>query len=199
MFQPSWVTEQCLKWNKFDCCGDADLLPFKCASCQSLFILCYECETLYLDLTDLNQRRTPNLDNYLCPCCGVEFGNIFREESHRSSFAEWHTANVDHLIVIPERDSLVEMLTSSAAQLADFLSRGMLSTAKMQLTEYRNLAESLSGQFPQSSIFHRQGFEVADSNSLEDTLQWHETLPDAVQRAFALLGIADRLFPEPGH
>ena len=192
MFQPSWVTEQCLKWDAFDCCGDADLLPFKCAGCQRLLVLCYECETLYCDLTDLTQRRFPNLDNYSCPQCDVEFGDIFRAESHRSTFADWRAANLDHLIAIPDHDDFVKMLTHSAAQLADYLSRGMRSTAKTRLSEYRNLAESLIDGF---AAFRQRGFEIADCSTLQESMQWHQTLADPIRQAYGLLGITDRLFP----
>jgi len=197
VFQPLWVTEQCLAEDAFDCCGDEDLLPFQCAKCRQLFVLCYECDMLYTDLTDLSQRNRPSLDGNTCPQCGGRFGdNLFRDERHRVGFPEWQSAGLEHLLALPSPEDLICMLISSASQLAHQLSRGMRSSAASRLFEYRNLAESIAKLHSKSSSIRDLGREVAQASTLEEAIAWHDSIPDPVSQAYAVLGIADHLFPE---
>ncbi len=195
MFQPSWVTEQCLAFGAFNCCGDEDLLPFKCAHCGTLFVLCYECETLYTDLHDLMQRRAPNLKDYSCPSCSREFADIFRDPTHRSAFSEWDAAQLAHLISVPSRDDFIQMLTASADQMIDFLSRGMRSSARQQSLEFCILAESIAQPLEPHSSHRDVAYAHCVDLTLKQASQWLVTL-DSLDRSFATLGVLDRFIPE---
>jgi hypothetical protein len=194
MFQPSWVTEQCLAFNGFNCCGDEDLLPFKCAHCGTLFVLCYECETLYTDLHDLAQRRFPNLDDYSCPNCSREFGDIFRDPSHRTAFSEWHAAKLAHLISVPPRDDFIQILIAFADQMIDILSHGMRSTARQRSLEFRTLAESIAEPLESHASQRDTAYAHSDGLKLKQAIQWLATL-DPLDRSFATLGVLDRFIP----
>ncbi|TWT67587.1 hypothetical protein [Allorhodopirellula solitaria] len=195
MFQPSWVTEQCLAFGAFNCCGDEDLLPFKCVHCGTLFVLCCECETLYTDLYDLTQRRFPNLDDYSCPSCSREFGDIFRDPVHRTAFPEWDSAQLAHLISVPPRDDFIQILTASTDQMIDFLSRGMRSTARQRSLEFRIFAESIVQPLESHASQRDTAYAHCDGLTLKQASQWLSTL-DPLDRAFATLGVLDRFIPE---
>ena len=194
--RPSWVIEQSLNWRLFDCCGDQDLFPFKCHACGHPLVFCYECETLYTDLHELSSRRFQNLDGYSCPQCAAQFDDDFmRSSRHRMNFGEWHNAGLDNLLIDRPFSELSDMLTGSAAQLADFLRRGMRSTARMRITEYRNLAESIAIHFSAATDFRNQGYDVAHSSTLADAMVWYSRIPDCADQAYALLGITDVVVP----
>jgi len=194
--RPSWVIEQSLDWRLFNCCGDQDLFPFKCHACGRPVVLCYECETLYTDLHDLSARRFPTHDDYSCPQCGAELDDDFmRSARHRMDFDEWHDAGLDNLLIDRPFSELSEMLTASAAQMADFLRRGMRSTARMRITEYRNLAESIAVHFAAAADFRDQGYNVAQTSTLSVTMDWHSQITDSDNQAYALLGITDAIIP----
>jgi hypothetical protein len=195
--RPSWVIEQSLNWRLFDCCGDQDLFPFKCHACGHPLVLCYECETLYTDLHDLSFRRIPNLDDYSCPQCAAAFDDDFmRSSRHRMHFDEWHDAGLDNLLIDRPLSELSDMLIGSAAQMADFLRRGMRSTARLRITEYRNLAESIAVHFAAAVDFREQGYNIAQSATLSAAMDWHSQIMNSSDQAYALLGITDAIFPE---
>lgn len=196
MFQPSWVTEQCIVFSAFNCCGDEDLLPFCCADCRTLFVLCYECETLYTDLHDLTQRRVPNLDNYICPNCSREFADIFRDPKHRTSIGDWQSSGLGHLISVPSRDDFIHMLTGNSDQMVDFLSGGMQSTARQHALEFRNLTESLAQPLESHAGQRDVAFNHCDGLTLKQAVEWVSTLTDPIDCAFATLGVLDRFIPE---
>ena len=110
-------------------------------------------------------------------------------------FNEWHDAGLDNLLIDRPISELAEMLTASAAQMTDFLQRGMRSTARMQITEYRNLAESIAVHFAAAVDFRNQGYDVAQSSTLSDAMDWHSQIPDSGDQVYALLGITDAIIP----
>lgn len=193
---PSWVIEQSLNWRFFNCCGDEDLFPFKCHACGQPLVLCCECDTLYTDLHDLAARCFPTHNDYSCPQCGTEFDDdLMRSSRHRMDFDEWHAAGLDNLLIDRPLSELSEMLTGSAAQIADFLRRGMRSSARKRITEYRNLAESIAVHFAAAADFRNQGYNVARSARLSVAMDWYSQISDSSDQAYALLGIADVIIP----
>lgn len=193
---PSWVIEQSLNWRLFQCCGDQDLFPFRCHQCHHIYVLCYECDTLYTDLTDLSKRRVPLWDNYSCTNCPANFDDDFmRSPRHRIPYADWINANLQHLLVDCRIDDLMQMLTATSDQIADYLRRGMRSTAGRAMTEYRNLAESIIAHVTGADDARTNGYNATDPMALGHTMTWHDELPKNPSRNYALLGITDKLFP----
>lgn len=194
--RPSWVIEQVLNWRLFNCCGDEDLFPFKCRACARPLVLCDECDTLYGELNDLAARHYVNHDDVSCPRCSTHFDdNFMRSPLHRVTFDEWHAAGFDHLLVDQPIERLLELLTGSATQLADFLRRGMRSTARTRITGYRNLAESIAHSFPNARTFREQGCNLATTSTLPATMDWHSQIAESSDQVYALLGITDAIIP----
>jgi len=110
-------------------------------------------------------------------------------------FSEWHHAGLDNLLIDRPFSELSDMLNGSAAQIADFLQRGMRSTARTQITEYRNLAESIAVHFATAADFRDQGYNVAQSSTLADAMDWYSQIPRPSDQAYALLGITDAIIP----
>ncbi len=190
------MIKQSLNWHIFNCCGDEDLFPFKCHACRRPLVLCYECEFLYTDLHDLSARLFPTHDDYSCPQCATEFDDdLMRSSRRRMDFFEWHDAGLDNLLINRPFSELSDMLNGSAAQIADFLQRGMHSTARTRITEYRNLAESIAVHFATAADFRDQGYNVAQSSTLADTMDWYSQIPRPSDQAYALLGITDAFIP----
>jgi hypothetical protein len=99
------VEERDLDATHFGCCGDEDLYPFGCPECGRLMVFCYECGTLYDDLTDLGRRGTPinHFDPaapiFHCPGCRMPFGYFFmRDGQHKVTMARWAGAGLGHLL-----------------------------------------------------------------------------------------------------
>ncbi len=192
---PSWVIEQSLNWQLFECCGDQDLFPFRCHQCQHIYVLCYECDTLYTDLTDLSQRHAPLWDNYSCTNCPANFDDDFmRSPRHRIPYTDWNNANLHQLLVDCPFEDLMRMLTTLSDQIADHLRRGMRSTAGRAMTEYRNLAESIMVHVADADDARADGYDLTDPKALANAMAWHDELPNKPSRNYALLGITDRLF-----
>ena len=194
--QPGGVIEQSLETSWFDCCGDENLFPFKCWSCARPLVLCYECDTLYSNLGDLTQRRLHTSNDSPCPGCGSSFDtDLMRSPRHRISFATWREFGLDHLLRDPSPDDLLHILASSCDQLADWLERGMQSTAKSSLVDYRNLAEAIIDLSSSAQASRTRGQAIGAAGSLSQAMLWHATLLDGVDRSYALLGITDALYP----
>ena len=192
---PSWIIEQSLNWRLFECCGDQDLFPFRCHQCHQIYVLCYECDTLYTDLTNLSKRRVPLWDDYSCTNCPANFDDDFmRSPRHRIPYADWDNAHLHHLLVDCEIDDLMQMLTATSNQIADYLRRGMRSTARRTMTEYRNLAESIIVHVKGADDARTNGYNATDPKALAQAMMWYDDLPDAPSRNYALLGITDRIF-----
>jgi len=99
------VEERDLDATRFRCCGDEDLYPFGCPDCDRLMVFCYECGTLYGDLTDLSNQDTsinhfnPAVPKFHCPGCRKPFGYFFmRDRQYRVTMARWVGAGFGHLL-----------------------------------------------------------------------------------------------------
>ena len=194
--RPAWVIEQVLDSSPFACCGDQDLFPFKCSACALPLVLCYECDTLFPELSDLRVQLPFVLDTSRCPNCAGEFSPDFmRSPQHRISFAEWSGRGHDQLLASASAQDLLGMLANAAEVLSGFLSRGMLSTAKIRIVEFRNLAEALAALVSNAESLRVRGQEIAAGSTLREALAWHATIADRTGRAYAVLGITDTLFP----
>lgn len=159
--RPAWVIEQTIDASAFNCCGDVDLFPFKCSYCSQPYVLCYECDMLYPDLSDLHVQIPFESDAH-CARCGVTFGADLRHSPvNRISFAEWSGYGFDALLIEVSPAELFEMLCASADQIAEWLRRGMLSTARTRLVEFRNLAEAMAAHAPSADELRLKGRAVA--------------------------------------
>jgi predicted RNA-binding Zn-ribbon protein involved in translation (DUF1610 family) len=102
---PKAVVETDLNFDLFSCCGDEDLYPFKCPRCGRVMVFCYECGTLYRDLSDLSRRDRelnhfePDRPAFPCPGCGYEFEYYFmRNPRYQATAGEWAGAGFGHLL-----------------------------------------------------------------------------------------------------
>jgi hypothetical protein len=107
------VEERDLEIANFRCCGDEDLYPFGCPDCNHLMVFCYECETLYDDLTELGSKGT--LVNhsdiaspiFRCPRCSRAFEYFFmRNEQYKVPLAKWIELGAGHLLAKGVADEL---------------------------------------------------------------------------------------------
>lgn len=100
------VEEADLDFRHFQCCGDEDLYPFGCPRCGRAMVFCYECDTLYGDLNNLdgNSRKAvnhfdPSAPIFCCPGCAYEFEYYFiRDGLHKITFEQWERAGLSHLL-----------------------------------------------------------------------------------------------------
>ncbi len=100
------VEEADLDFRHFRCCGDEDLYPFGCPRCGRLMVFCYECDTLYGDLHDLDQagpwdvnHSDPSAPIFVCPQCVYPFEYFFiREGKYKTSFDQWKQMGLSHLL-----------------------------------------------------------------------------------------------------
>lgn len=90
----AFIVEADLVAERFHCCGDEDLLPFRCRGCDRLMVLCYECDTLYPDLHGLNVRAAWPAP---CPTCGASTEGA-HDPIHRSRRPAWKEAGLEHLL-----------------------------------------------------------------------------------------------------
>ena len=100
-----YVEEKDLNFSYFHCCGDEDLYPFKCSNCNHLMVFCYECGTLYSELSNLSKTDTtvnhfnPDKPSFLCPKCSYGFEYYFMNNpSYHITFQEWIAAGYSHLL-----------------------------------------------------------------------------------------------------
>ena len=100
----SHVQEDNLDFSRFHCCGDEDLYPFRCARCGRLMVFCYECDTLYPDLTTLVPGGAVNGSDatrpiFDCPQCGHSFEYYFMHNPvYHASFEQWCAGGASHLL-----------------------------------------------------------------------------------------------------
>lgn len=101
----STVTEQDLDFAHFHCCGDEDLHPFRCVRCYHVMVFCYECDTLYRDLTqpaahhDGINASDPSRPAFACPRCGFAFEYFFmRNAAYEVPLEAWKAAGLEHLL-----------------------------------------------------------------------------------------------------
>ncbi len=78
---PRLLTDRDVNYEPFHCCGDEDLVFIKCPNCSHLMVFCYECDTLYPDLTNPTQQQqvpmTRESDRLICPNCGQPFPDFY--------------------------------------------------------------------------------------------------------------------------
>jgi hypothetical protein len=74
---PELLTDQDVEYAHFKCCGDEDLVFLRCSACGHIWVQCYECETWYVDLSDLGKTQDAFLgsanERLACPCCHKPF------------------------------------------------------------------------------------------------------------------------------
>ncbi len=95
------IEESDLDFSRFRCCGDEDLYPFGCPSCGRLMVLCFECDTLYADLSDLSHLNhfAPSEPILACPQCGHRFVDGFiRDGRFQVDRQHWLAAGFGHLL-----------------------------------------------------------------------------------------------------
>ncbi|MEZ6117081.1 MAG: copper homeostasis protein CutC [Pirellulaceae bacterium] len=99
------VTTADLDVSLFHCCGNENLFPFQCSTCQHPMVFCYECETLYADLHDL-QNTAAEVNHFdadrpifVCPVCGYGFESQFmRNPEYAVTQQSWLAANLSGLL-----------------------------------------------------------------------------------------------------
>jgi hypothetical protein len=189
--RPSWVIEQLLDWRQFDCCSDQDPFPFQCCQCLEPLVFCCECDMLYADLRNLAARSRAYAET-ICPRCSTVFGDdLLTSPGYRVSFDRWHACGLDHLLIERPISELAEMLVAAAGQIEQWLSRGMRSTARTRLLGFRNLAESIEVHLRDANRLREGGSERVHRSTLAEALDWQRLIPDQVDRAYAMLGIAE--------
>ncbi len=99
------VTESNINPSYFHCCGDEDLYPFKCERCGHIMVFCYECDSLFPNLSDTNlvvyiHENPPREPSITCPSCGnqIAYASI-QAESNKVSFLEWLHAGYQYLLI----------------------------------------------------------------------------------------------------
>ena len=99
------VAESDLDFSQFSCCGDEDLYPFQCSQCHHPMVFCYECETLYSNLDQLDDRSAPvnhsnpDLPIFDCPNCSHHFEFPFmKNPDYHVSRSQWLAAGLGTLI-----------------------------------------------------------------------------------------------------
>lgn len=99
------IEEKDLNVKYFHCCGDEDLYPFKCSNCGRIMIFCYECDTLYRDLKNLEDNGRdinhfdPSKPAFSCPQCNYNFEYSFMRNSlYHVTYNEWIKAGFENLL-----------------------------------------------------------------------------------------------------
>lgn len=192
---PKWVIEQLLNTSLFQCCGDEDLFPFQCDQCNHPLVLCYECETLYPDLKDLSQRESWGGGDCQCPQCHAQLDDDFfmQNDKNRISTEEWHQHGLNGLLIERTREELAVFLMLMAGELLERLNEGQ-RLIRPRFQQFRVLAKSVSGCFPESIAQCEELRQNTSSLTLEDAVQQVSQIQKPVNRAYALLGLTDR-FP----
>ena len=74
------LTDEDVEYAHFNCCGDEDLVFLRCPDCGHIWMNCYECDTWYTDLSDLQKRASPSSGaepRPRCPRCRKQFADVF--------------------------------------------------------------------------------------------------------------------------
>jgi ferredoxin len=100
-----FVDESDLDFSKFRCCGDEDLYPFRCTSCGTCMVFCYECDTLYPNLKTLIpgaevNSLDPNRPIFHCPQCAFAFEYYFMgNPAYHARKEDWRKAGFAPLLM----------------------------------------------------------------------------------------------------
>ena len=77
---PELLTEQDIEYAHFKCCGDEDLVFLRCSACGHIWVQCYECDTWYVNLSDLCEMESALINStserLSCPCCHKPFDDF---------------------------------------------------------------------------------------------------------------------------
>ena len=110
MSDDAFVTELDLDFKHFQCCGDEDLFPFRCPQCGHIMVFCYECDTLYAELSmqrpvgdhSVVNHFDPNSPIFPCPKCAFEFEYKFmKNPKYLVSIADWRSSGLSRLLRAP--------------------------------------------------------------------------------------------------
>ena len=144
-------------------------------------VLCCEWDTMYADLPNTALRYRVS-DDWTCPKCNAPIKDITGHPDCRISFDEWSNAGLDALLDEPTLDDLVQMMAASADQIADYLRRGMRSTAKMQFLDFRNLAESIAHHFSAAMDSRIHGAQLLNAGTLRNAIEQCDSIADPIHR-----------------
>ena len=100
---PELLTDSDVNYDAFHCCGDEDLVFIKCPDCRYVMVFCYECDTLYPDLSDTTVQEgvplTRSTDRVTCPKCKVRFADYhFLVDRYLCTAAEIRAAGHERLL-----------------------------------------------------------------------------------------------------
>lgn len=88
----------------FNCCSNADPLPFKCSNCGHIMVYCVESSDLFPNLHHLDEFVAINATDrtrpaFSCPRCGHVFEFFFpRNEAYRVTREELVERGLGHLL-----------------------------------------------------------------------------------------------------
>jgi hypothetical protein len=75
------LTDDDVEYANFKCCGDEDLVFLRCPPCGHISVLCYECDTWYINLDKINEIRTTFLSDVnqrlRCSHCDHPFEDFY--------------------------------------------------------------------------------------------------------------------------
>jgi hypothetical protein len=109
---PDLLTDLDVDYTHFHCCGDEDLVFLRCPRCGHMMVFCYECDTLYPDLSDTSTQGAIGLtaptDRVVCSACSVAFehhGFLMPEhvDSYLPTAQQVRDAGFGHLLAAHRR------------------------------------------------------------------------------------------------
>jgi hypothetical protein len=112
---PRLLTDRDVDYTPFHCCGNEGLVFLRCPACAHLMVFCYECDTVYPDLTQPAKheglRLTRLEDRFLCPACGVPFEDFYflmtpQVDKYLTTAEQVIAAGAGHLLSPERRRSL---------------------------------------------------------------------------------------------
>jgi hypothetical protein len=75
------LTDSDVEYADFKCCGDEDLVFLRCRSCGHISVLCYECDTWYVNLDEIGEVRSASLpdvnEQINCSHCNHSFEDYY--------------------------------------------------------------------------------------------------------------------------
>ena len=162
------TVEECdLDFQNFRCCGDEDLYPFQCPRCGRLMVFCYECDTLYGNLYNLDEAGRYNVNHFdpsapifVCPECKFPFEYFFvRDGMYKSTFGDW------------KRKQLCRLLRSSLSLVDDELHRStIVEPGGVPIDLNSGMIQTLSNQ-PQGFV-SKLSFSETDIVSRINAINW---------------------------
>ncbi len=75
------LTDDDVEYANFKCCGDEDLVFVRCPSCGQISVQCYECDTWYINLSNVDETTSSFLSDVnqrlKCPHCDQPFQDFY--------------------------------------------------------------------------------------------------------------------------